>query len=143
MAPSLPKSGPAKKISILEIARLKAKPRPRGTSETELALAKPVGVSKKFHLLDVVASSHELHAMGITTTRTTQVPAFDNLGDDSSPDVRKTPSPAKTVEKHASPPPSVSSKFLGFSFTLLPRALISTLQMLPGFCPRWFCHWRI
>jgi hypothetical protein len=46
--PPLPKMGPAKKISILKIARPKAKPRTRGTSEIELALERPVGMSKNF-----------------------------------------------------------------------------------------------
>jgi hypothetical protein len=93
----------------------------------ELALAKPVGVSKTFHLLDVVASSHRLHTMGTTVTSATRVPAFDNLSDDSLPYLHKTPSLKKMVEKHASLPPSVSSEFLHFSFALLLRALISAL----------------
>jgi hypothetical protein len=63
-----PKIGPAKKISILKIAQLKAKPGPPGTSEIELALARPVEMSKKFLLLDVAASSHGLHAAGVTTS---------------------------------------------------------------------------
>jgi hypothetical protein len=64
--------------------------------EVELALAKPVGVFKNFHLLDVVvASSHGLRAMGVAVTHAAQVPAFDNIGDASSPDVRKTPSPER------------------------------------------------
>jgi hypothetical protein len=37
-------------------------------SEIELALAKPVRVSKKFCLLDVAALSHGLHATGLTVT---------------------------------------------------------------------------
>jgi hypothetical protein len=56
-----------------------------------LAPAKPIGVSKKFRLLDVVPSSHA-RATGATATHTPRVPAFDNLSDVSSPDVRKTPS---------------------------------------------------
>jgi hypothetical protein len=104
---------------------------------------KLLGISKKFHLLDVAASSHGFHAMGITATHAARVLAFNNLGDDSSLDVRKTPSPAKAVEKCASPPPSVSSEFLRFSFALLPWALITALQMLPGFHPRWICCWGI
>jgi hypothetical protein len=142
-APPSPKSGPAKRISILKIARPKANPGPQGTSEIELALAKPVGVSKKFRVLDVVCSSHRLHAVGVTLIRATRVPAFNNLGVDSFPDVCRTPSPAKMVEKRASPPPSVSGEFLHFSFALLPWALITILHMLAGFHPRWICHWRI
>jgi hypothetical protein len=127
MEPPPSKAGPAKKISILKIAQVKAKPRPQGTSEIELALVRHVGISKKFCLLDVAASSQGLHAEGITITYAARVPAFNNLGDDSTRDVRKTPSPVRTVERHASPPPSVSGKFLHFSFTLLPWTLITIL----------------
>jgi hypothetical protein len=56
-APPSPKMGPAKKVGILKIAQPKVKHGPRGTSEIKLALAKPVGVSKKFYLLDVAALS--------------------------------------------------------------------------------------
>jgi pyruvate/2-oxoglutarate dehydrogenase complex dihydrolipoamide acyltransferase (E2) component len=56
-APPSPKMGPAKKVGILKIARPKVKLGPRGTSEIKLALAKPVGVSKKFYLLDIAALS--------------------------------------------------------------------------------------
>jgi hypothetical protein len=78
-------------VGVLKIARWKAKPGPWGTSEIELAIVKLVGVSKKFRLLDVAALSHEHHAMGATMTHTARVLAFDNHGDDSLPDVRKTP----------------------------------------------------
>jgi hypothetical protein len=84
---SLPKSGPAKKVDVLKIAHPKAKPGPRGMSEIELALAKPAGISKKFCLLDAVGSSHRPPTPGITTTHAARVPAFDNLGIDSSLDV--------------------------------------------------------
>jgi hypothetical protein len=131
MAPPPPKMGPAKKIGILDISRPKAKPGPRGTSDIELALEKPFGVSKKFHLIDVAAPSHRPHAAGATTTHTARVLAFDNLDDDSSPDVHKTSSQEKTVEKHASPSPSISGEVLHFSFALLPRALITALQIQP------------
>jgi hypothetical protein len=115
MVPPPPKARPARKVGVLKIARPKAKPRPRGMSEIELALAKPVGVSKNFRLLDVVASSHA-RVTGATATRTTRVLAFDNLSDDSSPDVREAPSPGKMMEKLVSPPPLVSGEFLHFSF---------------------------
>jgi hypothetical protein len=88
-------------------------------SEIELALVKPVGVSKQFHLLDVAALSYGPHAMGTTMTCAARVSTFDNLGVDSSPDVRNTPSPEKTREKRASPTPLVSGEFLCFSFILL------------------------
>jgi hypothetical protein len=112
-----PKVGQAKKLGILKIAQPKAKPGPRGRSEIELALSKLVGVSKKFHILDVAASSHA-RTTGATTTRTVRVPAFDNLGDDSSSDVCEARSPRKMMEKLVSPPPLVSGEFLCFSFTI-------------------------
>jgi hypothetical protein len=108
-----------------------------------LAITKPVGVSKKFHLLDVAASTHGLHAAGVTLTHAAWVLAFDNLGYDSLPDLSKTPSPTKTVEKRASPPLSMSDKFLHFSFALLPWAFLTVLQMLPGLRPHWICRGRI
>jgi hypothetical protein len=116
LAPPPLKSGLAKKIGSLKISQPKVRARLRGTLEIELALAKLVGVSKKFHLLDVVGSSHEPHAAGIVRTHAAQVLTFNNLGDDSSPDVRKTPSPVKTIERCASPPPLVSGEFLCFGF---------------------------
>jgi hypothetical protein len=100
-------------------ARLKVKPRSCGMSEIELALAKPIGVFKKFRLLDVAASSHRPRTMGVATSRAARVPTFDNLDDDSSPEVCKTPSPKQTIQEHTSLPPLVSSKFLRFSFTLV------------------------
>jgi hypothetical protein len=60
----MPKAGPAKKVAVMKIAQPKSKPGPRGTSEIELALARAVGVSKMFCLLDVAASSHEPQATG-------------------------------------------------------------------------------
>jgi hypothetical protein len=103
----------------MKISRPKARAGPRGTSKIELALAKPIGVSKKFCLLDAVGSSHVPHATGIVTTRAARVPAFDNLDDDSSLDVRKTPSLVRTIERCASLPPSVSGEFLCFGFTFV------------------------
>jgi hypothetical protein len=52
-------------------------------SEIELALARPVVVSKKFHLLDVVTLSHGFDATGVTMTRAARMLAFNNLHDDS------------------------------------------------------------
>jgi hypothetical protein len=82
MVPPLPKAGLAKKLGILKIAQPKAEPGPQRMSEIELALTKHVGVSKKFCLLDVAASSHEPHAVSASVTHTAQVLAFDNLSDD-------------------------------------------------------------
>jgi hypothetical protein len=53
-----------KKINSLKEVRLKARPRPNGTSEIELALTKSIRVSKKFCLLDVSSSSHVPHDQG-------------------------------------------------------------------------------
>jgi hypothetical protein len=52
-------------------------------SKIELALVKHVRISKKFYQLDVAAPSHGLCGADATMTHTAQVPAFDNLGDDS------------------------------------------------------------
>jgi hypothetical protein len=67
-----------KKVGIPKTARPKAKPSLQGTSEIELALAKPLAVSKNFHLLDVAALSHGPHAVSIAATCAARVPAFDN-----------------------------------------------------------------
>jgi hypothetical protein len=91
-------------------------------------------VSKKFHLLDVVDLSQAC-AAGIVMTHTARVPAFDNLDDDSLPDVREAPSPGATMGKPASPPPSASSEFLHFDFAILTVGLDDFfLQTLPGLC---------
>jgi hypothetical protein len=66
---TLAKMVPLKKISILKVIRPKAKPGPKGKSEIELALVKPVGVSKKFCLLDALRSSHGLHNKVHTMTK--------------------------------------------------------------------------
>jgi hypothetical protein len=71
MVPPLAKTGSVKKVEMSETTWPKAKPRPRGTSEIELALPKPIGVSKMFCLLDVVASSHGPHVVGVAVTHTT------------------------------------------------------------------------
>jgi hypothetical protein len=68
---------------------------------------------------------------------TAQVPTFNNIGNDSSPDVCESPSPKKTGEKCSFPPPQASGKFLRFSFALLPRALMTILQVLTGFGLCW------
>jgi hypothetical protein len=142
VVPPLPRVGPTKKGGVLKISHPKARPGPRGTSAIELALVKPVGVYKKFCLLDVAASSHA-RATSAAITHTTRVQAFDNLGDDTSSDVHEAPSPKTTMEKHASPPPSTSGEFLHFSSTILivgPDDFL--LQTLPGLRPYQSCRWR-
>jgi hypothetical protein len=112
-----PKAGPAKKVGILNISRLKARPGPPGMSVMELALAKPIGLSKKFLLLDIAASSHA-HTAVAAMTHIARSPAFDNLGDDSSSDVREAPSLERAMEKPISPPPSMSGELLCFGFAI-------------------------
>jgi hypothetical protein len=51
------KVAPVKKVSVLKIVLPKLRPGPRGTSEIELTLMKPIGVSKKFCFSDVPSSS--------------------------------------------------------------------------------------
>jgi hypothetical protein len=46
------------------------------------------------------------------------VPAFNNLSDDLSLDVRRTPSPERMTKKRISPPPLVSGEFLRFGFAI-------------------------
>jgi hypothetical protein len=120
--------GPPRKISVVKVVRPRANLGPQGMSEIQLALVKPVGVSKKNCLLDVLTSSHGVHDKGPTAAyggeRTARLVAFYNLGDDSSPDVRKTPSPKRTGEKHPTPPPSLSGWFLRCIFTLFWQALM-------------------
>jgi hypothetical protein len=111
--------GPVKKVGILKIAQPNVKPSPQGTSKIELALVKPLAVSNKFRLLDVVASSQGPHTVGTTMIHATRVLTSDNLGDDSSLDVRKTPSPERMVERRVPPPTMVSGEFLYFRFALL------------------------
>jgi hypothetical protein len=82
-------------------------------------------VSKKFHLLDVAASSHA-HAMGTAVTHTARVSAFNNLGDDSSPDVREAPSLGRTMEKHVSQRLRCLVSFCALASQFLPWALITS-----------------
>jgi hypothetical protein len=119
-SPPSAKTGSAKEVGIQKTAQLKARPGLCGTLEIGLALEKLVGLSKMLHQLDVVASFHELRAAGIAVTRTTRVPAFGNLGDDSSPNVHKTPSSEWMMENHASLSPMVVFAFLPRTFYYRP-----------------------
>jgi hypothetical protein len=89
---------PPKKISVVKVVQSRVKPGPQSMLEIELALAKPVGIS--IFLLSRCTGPRD---EGLTTTnvgeRTAHVVAFDNLGDDSSPDVRGTPS-CKRLDKN-------------------------------------------
>jgi hypothetical protein len=110
------KVAPPKKITILKVVWLKAKPGLRGTSEIELALAKVIGVSKKFCLPDASDPSHvsrnKDHAATNIAERGARVLAFNNLGDDSSPDVHGVPSPKETKEMAPPPLPFVPGRHL-------------------------------
>jgi hypothetical protein len=86
-------------------------------------------------LLYVTAPSHGFCGVGFAMARagesTARVAAFDNLGDDSSPDARQTPSPKIAVEKGVVSLPLMPGYFLCCSFALLPLILMTVLQMLP------------
>jgi hypothetical protein len=123
----LPKPGLA--TNATKMARLKAKPGIQSTSEIELTLVKPIVVFKFFCLLVVAALPHAPLASSTTVVHAGRVPTFDNLGGDSSPDTRATPSPEGRIEKCASSrkrmtkehvfmPPSISYEFLGCACTL-------------------------
>jgi hypothetical protein len=51
------KAASTTKISVVKVIRSKPKPGPRGTTKIRLALANPIGVSKKFSFLDMSISS--------------------------------------------------------------------------------------
>jgi hypothetical protein len=55
-------------VSVIKTARPKTKLGCHGMSEIELALAKPVGVSRKFCLLDVAVLSPRLPTENVATT---------------------------------------------------------------------------
>jgi hypothetical protein len=69
-------------------------------------------MSKKFCLLDVTAPSHGVRGAGLIVPHAgehvARVAAFNNFGDDSSPDARWTPSPKGAVEKNVAPLLSMS-----------------------------------
>jgi hypothetical protein len=73
----------------------------QGMPKIELALMKPVGISKFFCLLDVVAPSHGHRGVGLAMIhageRAARMVAFDNLGDE------------KVVEKSPASLPSMPS----------------------------------
>jgi hypothetical protein len=112
MAPSPSRVGPLKKMSILKVVRLKVKTGLQGMSKIELTVAKLVGMSKKICLLDVMASSHGVCCAGLTAARAgeraARVVAFDNLGNESSPNAHQTPSLKRAAEKCAAPLSSMS-----------------------------------
>jgi hypothetical protein len=106
-APS--KTVPPRKIGIVKVIRLSIKSGVQGTSEIELTLVKPVGVSKKISLRDAPSSSHGHHGGGAATAKASEwvacVVAFDNLSDDSSPDVCEAALPQESEELLLPPPP--------------------------------------
>jgi hypothetical protein len=105
-APS--KTAPSRKIGVVKVIWSRIKLAVQDTSKIELVLVKPVGVSKFFCLLDAPSSSHGRRGRGATAAKADKqaahVVAFDNLGDDSSPDVREAALPQENEE--CLPPPS-------------------------------------
>jgi hypothetical protein len=93
--------GPTKKIIVVKVIRLKPGPRLRGTSEIELALVKPIGVSKKFCFSNMPSSTQGWHDKGGHVVQAVGEPVarvikFTSL-DDSSSDVRELSPPGKTI----------------------------------------------
>jgi hypothetical protein len=102
------KTAPPKKVSTIKIIQPKPKPGPRGTSEIELVLAKPVRVSKKFYFSYVPISSRGQlgggrHASQTVSECASHLISFDNLTE-SSPDSCK-PSPSGSGANVPPPPP--------------------------------------
>jgi hypothetical protein len=121
------KAAPMKKISVVKVIRLKPKLRPRGMSKIELALAKPIGVSKKFCFSDMLRFSQSRRDEGgpvvqATSERASRVLSFANLGD-SSPDTHKASPSEKTVDV-PSPPIVTPSWYSYYSFAHLFCALV-------------------
>jgi hypothetical protein len=96
-------------IGVVKMVRPKVKLGLQGMSEIELALTNTVGVPKIFCLLDAPSSSHGPcdggTAMTKVSKRAAHVVAFDNLGDDLSPNVFQTPLPQGSQEERPPPPP--------------------------------------
>jgi hypothetical protein len=89
-----------RKISVVKMVQLRVRLRLQHTLEIELALLKLVGVSNFFFLLDALFSSRGRRGRGA------HVVAFNNLGNDSSLDVREAPLPQES-EEYLPPPPLV------------------------------------
>jgi hypothetical protein len=64
--------------------------------------------------------------MCATTTHTFRVPAFNNLSNDSSPDVREAPSSTRMMEKPVSLRVRCLVSFCALASQFLPRALITS-----------------
>jgi hypothetical protein len=77
---------------------------------------KLIGVSKKCCLSDAPGPSHGSRDEGRTMTNNTEhvarVAAFNNLGDDSSPDICGVPSPKETEEMAPPPLPFIPGRHL-------------------------------
>jgi hypothetical protein len=100
------------KRSVVKVIHSKAKLGPKGTSEIELIVAKPIGVSKKFCLSDVPGSSpsrcDESHrAVQTVAEQAPRIIYFDNLGDDSSPDLCEALPSKRVADVPLPPPPSM------------------------------------
>jgi hypothetical protein len=86
----------------------KAKLGPKGMSEIELILAKLIRVSKIFCFSDVLGSSQSQCDEGqckieTIVERSPRVITFDNLGDDSSPDIHEASPPKRIANVPQSP----------------------------------------
>jgi hypothetical protein len=119
----LSKAKPAKKGSVLKMFRPKVPPGVRGTLVLELALAKPVGVSKKFHLMDVAAPPLMPSAAVPCAAR---VPAFNNLEGDSSLGSRAGPCLRRLRSTHVHRAPALLTEVLMGIFTDAIRPPAST-----------------
>jgi hypothetical protein len=117
--------GPAKKIIVVKVIWLKPGPRLRGTSEIELALVNPIGVSKKFCFSNMPSSTqgwhdeggHAVQAVGEPVAR---VIKFTSL-DDSSSDVRELSPPRKTIAMDV---PNASNGYTWLVFLLELRLFV-------------------
>jgi hypothetical protein len=131
------KAAPAKKINVVKVIWPKPKSGPRGMSEIELALAKPIGVSKKFCFPDMPSSSQGRHdesgpVVQAASKLEAHVISFAKLGD-SSPDTPEALPLGKTATTDVLPPPMATHGWYSYySLASLFRDLAVFLVMLPA-----------
>jgi hypothetical protein len=105
-------------------------------------------VSKKFCLSDVLGSSQSRHdeghhAVETVAERPPRIISFDNLGEDSTPDIREASLPKRIADVPAPPPPLSHSELPSNTFANL-------LKILMHMFSRWHyslrafrgCRWR-
>jgi hypothetical protein len=117
------------KRSIVKVIRLKAKPGPKGMSEIELIMAKPIRVSNFFCLSDVHDSSQSRCDEGHRTVETVverapRVILFDNLEDDSSSDIHEASPPKRVADVLPPPPPFSHGELPSHTFANLLKVLM-------------------